>query len=104
MLAAPIVTLPTAIVRHLCADLHSRWDPAWHRLAHLVTEQLFPGSACHTLTLPPQDLQDLLSVLLDISIDFSSGTLSPEACGFTEGDIHEAIDLHQHHYGPITDY
>ncbi|MBZ3908596.1 MULTISPECIES: hypothetical protein [Streptomyces] len=103
MLSAPIVTLPTTIARHLRADLLSRPDPAWHHLAHLVTAQLFPGSARHTLTLPPHDLQDLLGVLLDISIDFSSGTLLPETCGFTEADIHEAIDLHQHHYGPLLD-
>ncbi|MCX4826801.1 hypothetical protein OG883_45015 [Streptomyces sp. NBC_01142] len=103
MLAAPIVTLSTAIARHLCADLLSRPDPAWHSLAHLVTAQLFPGSARHTLTLPPRDLQDLLAVLLDISIDFSRGTLTPVTCGFTEADIHEAIDLHQHHYGPPLD-
>ncbi|MEU0942456.1 hypothetical protein ABZ379_06610 [Streptomyces canus] len=89
MLAALIVTLPTAIARHLCADLFSRPDPAWHLLA----AQLFPGSIRHTLTLPPRDLQDLLGVLLEISIDFSDGTLSPEACGFTEADIHEAIGL-----------
>ncbi|KOU43624.1 hypothetical protein [Streptomyces sp. WM6378] len=104
MLAAPIVTLPTAIARHLRADLLGRPDPSWHSLAHLVTAQLFPGSACHTLTLPPRDLQDLLAVLLDFSIDFSNGTLTPETCGFTEADIHEAIDLHQHHYGPLLDY
>lgn len=104
MLAAPIVTLPTAIARHLCADLLGRPDPAWHRLAHLVTEQLFPGSAHHTVTLAPRDLKDLLSVLLDISIDFYDGTLSAETCGFTEADLHEAIDVHQHHYGPIWDY
>ncbi|MGW0868211.1 hypothetical protein [Streptomyces sp. NPDC002611] len=103
MLAAPIVTLPTAIARHLCADLLGRWDPYWHRLAHLVSAQLFPGSARHTLTLPPRDLQDLLAVLLDISLDFSDGTLTPVTCGFTEADIHEAIDLHQHHYGPLLD-
>jgi hypothetical protein len=53
MLAAPVVTLSTAIARHLCADLLGRPDPAWHRLAHLVTEQLFPGSAHHTVTLAP---------------------------------------------------
>ncbi|MEV8601034.1 hypothetical protein AB0465_14270 [Streptomyces griseoviridis] len=93
MLAAPIVTLPTAIARHLCADVFSRRDPA----RHLLAAQLFPGSTRHTL--PPRDLQDLLGVLLEISIDFSDGTLSPEACGFTEADIHEAIGLHQHHYG-----
>ncbi|MFF9436681.1 hypothetical protein ACF1BP_23425 [Streptomyces sp. NPDC014735] len=104
MLAAPIVTLPTAIARHLCADLLGRWNPDWHRLAHLVTAQLFPGSPSHTLTLPPRDLQDLLDVLLYIAIDFSDGTLTPEVCGFTEADIHEAIDLHQHHYGPLLDY
>jgi len=104
MLAAPIVTLPTAIARHLCADLLGRWDPAWHRLAHLVTAQLFPGSPRHTLTLPSRDLQDLLGVLLDISIDFSGGTLTPEACGVLDADIHEVSDLHQHHYGPLLDY
>ncbi|MEO3976733.1 hypothetical protein [Streptomyces sp. CAU 1734] len=104
MYAAPIVTLPTAIARHLCADLLGWGDPAWHDLARLVTAQLFPGSPRHTLTLPPRDLNDLLAVLLDISIDFSDGTLTPETCGFTEADIHEAIDIHQHHYGPIRDY
>ncbi|MFD4245804.1 hypothetical protein ACFWP3_30055 [Streptomyces sp. NPDC058525] len=104
MLAAPIVTLPTAIARYLCADLLARPDPAWHPLAHLVTAQLFPGSLRHTLTLPPSELNELLGVLLEISIDFSSGTLSAEMCGFTHADLHEAIDVHQHHYGPIWDY
>ncbi|TLQ39462.1 hypothetical protein [Streptomyces marianii] len=104
MLAAPIVTLPTAIAHHVCAELAGRPDPAWRLLGRLVAAQLFPGSLRHTITLPPRDLNDLLSVLLDISIDFSSDTLSPEACGFTEADIHEAIDLHQHHYGPLLDY
>jgi hypothetical protein len=103
MLAAPIVTLPTAIARHLCADLQGRWNPDWHRLARLVTAQMFPGSARHTLTLAPRDLQDLLGVLLDIAIDFYDGTLTAKACGFTEADIHEVIDLHQHHYGPLLD-
>lgn len=104
MLAAPVVTLSTAIARHLCADLLGRPDPAWHRLAHLVTEQLFPGSAHHTVTLAPRDMKDLLAVLLDIAIDFYDGTLSPEACGFTEADIQEAIDVHHHHhYGPLLD-
>ncbi|MEV1042369.1 hypothetical protein AB0J01_38015 [Streptomyces sp. NPDC050204] len=103
MLAAPVVTLPTAIARHLCAELLGWGDPAWHRLAHLVTGQLFPGGSRHTLTLPPRDLQDLLAVLLSISIDFSSGTLSPEGVGFTEADIQETIDLHHHHYGSLLD-
>jgi hypothetical protein len=104
MLAAPIVTLPTAIARHACADLLGRSDPYWHRLAHLITPQLFPGSDRHTLTLAPTDLHDLLTVLLDIVLDFYAGELSPEKCGFTEADIQEAIDLHHHHYGPIWDY
>ncbi|MFJ3182350.1 hypothetical protein ACIPJN_28725 [Streptomyces sp. NPDC086796] len=104
MLAAPIVTLPTAIFRHLCADLLGRPDPAWQHLAHLVSAQLFTGSPRHTVTLPPQDLQDLLAVLLEVSIDFSDGKLAPETCGFTQAGIHEAIDLHQHHYGPLQDY
>ncbi|MYR64075.1 hypothetical protein GTY54_50370 [Streptomyces sp. SID625] len=97
MLAVPIVTLPTVIARHLCADLFSRPDPA----RHLLAAQLFPSSTRPTLPLPPRDLQDPLGVLLEISIDLSDGTLSPEACGFTEADIHEAIDLHQHHYGSL---
>ncbi|MFE0135234.1 hypothetical protein ACFWY6_27230 [Streptomyces sp. NPDC059037] len=42
-------------------------------------------------------------MLLDIAIDFYDGTLSPEACGFTEADIQEAIDVHHHHYGPLLD-
>ncbi|GLF99927.1 hypothetical protein [Streptomyces yaizuensis] len=73
-------------------------------MAHLVAAQLFPGSPRHTVTLPSQDLQDLLAVLLEVSIDFSDGKLASEICGFTEADIHEAIDLHQHHYGPLQDY
>ncbi|WP_328689791.1 hypothetical protein OHA74_11905 [Streptomyces phaeochromogenes] len=52
-LAAPVVTLSTVIARHLCADPLGRPDPAWHRMAHLATEQLFPGSAHHTVTLAP---------------------------------------------------
>ncbi|WP_217226082.1 hypothetical protein [Streptomyces anulatus] len=104
MLAAPSITLPTAILRHVCVDLLDRPDPAWQHLAHLVSAQLFPGSPCHTVTLAAQDLQDLLVVLLETSIDFGDGKLAPEACGFTEDDIHEAIDLHQHHYGPLQDY
>lgn len=103
MLAAPIITLTTAIARHVCADLLGRWHPDWHRLAHLVAAQLFPGSPRHTLTLSPRDLHDMLSVLLDIAIDIGDGTLTPRACGFAEADIHEAIDLHQHHYGPLLD-
>lgn len=39
-------------------------------------------------------------MLLDIAIDFCDGTLSPEACGFTEADIQEAIDVHHHHSRP----
>lgn len=104
MLAAPIVTLPTAITRHVVNDLLDRGDPAWHLLADRVRAQLFPGSPEHTLTLPPTDLLDLLSVLLDISIDYGSGELNPSECGFTEAEIHETIDVHQHHYGPLTDY
>ncbi|MCW2902988.1 MAG: hypothetical protein JWO67_5253 [Streptosporangiaceae bacterium] len=42
-------------------------------------------------------------MLLDIAIDFYDGTLSPEACGFTEADIQEAIDVHHHRYGPLLD-
>ncbi|WP_328689790.1 hypothetical protein OHA74_11900 [Streptomyces phaeochromogenes] len=42
-------------------------------------------------------------MLLDIAIDFCDGTLSPEACGFTEADIQEAIDVHHHHAGPLLD-
>ncbi|WP_405776103.1 hypothetical protein OG241_08015 [Streptomyces sp. NBC_01390] len=44
-------------------------------------------------------------MLLDIAIaiDFYDLTLSPEACGFTEADIQEAIDVHHHHYGPLLD-
>jgi hypothetical protein len=102
MLAAPIVTLPTAIARHVCTDLLSRWDPYWHRLAHLVAGQLFPGSPRHTLTLAPRDLHELLGVLLDISLDYGEGELD-EGCGFAEADIHEVIDSHLHHYGPLMD-
>lgn len=102
MLAAPIVTLSTAIARHAYSDLLGRSDPSWHRLAHLVTAQLFPGSARHTLTLAPGDLKDLLIVLLDISLDYAGGELD-EACGFSEANIHEAIDSHWHHFGPLLD-
>ncbi|WP_154080493.1 hypothetical protein [Streptomyces mobaraensis] len=45
-----------------------------------------------------------MGVLLEISSDFPSGTLSAETCGFTQADPHEAIDVHQHHYGPVWDY
>ena len=108
ILAAPIVTIPDTIARYICAELSGRWDPHWHRLARLVDQQLFPDCARHTLTLGPSDLHDLLTVLLDIIIDFGAvlgaGRLSPEACGFTEADIREVIDLHQHHYGPVWDF
>ncbi|MDX3695049.1 hypothetical protein [Streptomyces europaeiscabiei] len=104
MFAAPIVTLPTVIARHACADLLDRPDPAWHRLAHLITPQLFPGSTRHTLTLAPTDLHDLLAVLLDIVLDFYAGGLSPQSCGFTEADIREVIDLHHHHYPAAWDF
>ncbi|MFE5864295.1 hypothetical protein [Streptomyces virginiae] len=69
-----------------------------------MAAQLFPGSPRHTFTLPLRDLNDLLSVLLDISIDFSHGPLTPEACGFTEADNREVIYLHQHYYGLLWDY
>ncbi|MFD9867514.1 hypothetical protein ACFXI8_23825 [Streptomyces niveus] len=79
-------------------------DPHWHPPAHLITAQLFLVKGRHNLTLAPRDLKDLLVVLLVISIDFSDGMPTPEACGFTEADINEAIDLHQHHYGTLPDW
>lgn len=103
MLAAPIVTLPAPIARHLCADLLSRPEPLGQRLAALLADQIFPGDIRHTVTLPPQALEVLLGVLLEISIDFADD-LSAEACGFTEADIHDVIDLHLHHYGPLWDW
>lgn len=102
MPAAPVATLSTAIARHVCSVLRGWPDPALRPLACIVSEQLLPGSASHTLTLAPRDLHNLLTVLLDISLDYAGGKLDG-TCGFSEADIHAAIDSHLHHYGPLLD-
>lgn len=101
MLAAPILTLPVPIVRTMLSELLSYGQPLTTGVAEAIAPQVGADSPAVTLTLSPTHLDIALGVLLEVSLDMGDGKLDPGRCGFTQGQVHEAIDAHQHHYGPL---
>ncbi|MEJ8654859.1 hypothetical protein WKI65_44180 [Streptomyces sp. MS1.AVA.3] len=95
MKAAPVITMPPAIARHVARDASAHPDPGMHALAHAVTQQLHPARTV-TLTLAPRDLHDVHCLLLEFAIDLADGFLSTADCGFTLAEVQKTIDAHEH--------